>query len=337
MGRRCSRRQFLRVGALGLLALPLAGCGAPSGPVSKVAAETVRVALSALQPVLDPQAWTTAVGPRTFDPLFDALTFIQSDGKLRPGLALAWSQTAPATWQFRLRAGDAKFHNGEMFTPDSVRFTFDRLLRAKLPVSRLVANVERVDVVDPATVNIATKSPDVDLPRWISAVYMLPPGYFGRVGEQGFANQPVGTGFWMLDDFQPGAHLHLTVFRDTWRTDRGATAPPPLKRLELEVVPDVSARLDALRALDVDVATELATDDPLKAAGFVTETTDLGKLNAADAGWQAAAFGSPLGSGSSTLATAANLKGVTPLPNGSWWFDRVTKTALQRVAVAGGA
>ncbi|HVA26354.1 MAG TPA: ABC transporter substrate-binding protein, partial [Chloroflexota bacterium] len=234
------------------------------------------------------------------------------------------------------RVDDAKFHNGEMFAPDSVRFTFDRLLKAELPLSRLVAGVERVDILDPATVNIVTKLPDAEVPRWISAVYMLPPSYFARVGEQGFAERPQGTGFWMLDDFQPGAHLHLLVFRDTWRGDRGGTAPPPLKRLELEVVPQAADRSSALRSLNVDVATELA-DDSLKAAGFVTQTAAVGAANAADAGWQKAAFGAPLASGTTTLATAANLKGVTPLPNGSWWFDRVTKTALQRVAVAGGA
>ncbi|HEX6511195.1 MAG TPA: hypothetical protein VF157_02775 [Chloroflexota bacterium] len=69
----------------------------------------------------------------------------------------------------------------------------------------------------------------------------------------------------------------------------------------------------------------------------MTTTQDLGQLNAADAAWQQAALGSPLASGSQTLATAANVKGVTPLPNGSWWFDRVTKTGMQRIAVAGGA
>lgn len=334
---RCSRRQFLQAGAFGLLALPLAGCGGASGPVSKVAAETLRVALSGLQPMLDPHGWSTAAGPRTFAPMFDALTFIQSDGQLRPALAVAWSQPTPTTWQFRLRAGDAKFHTGEMFTPDSVRFTFDRLHRTNLPLSRLVAGVERVDVVDPATVNIITKTPDPDLPRWISAVYLLPPDYFGRVGEQGFADHPVGTGFWMLDDFQAGAHLHLNVFRDTWRGDRGATAPPPLKRLELEVTPEAPARAAALRSLDVDVATELALDDALKAAGFLVATANVGQIDAPDAGWQTSAFGAPLASGPTTLGTAANLRGVTPLPNGSCWFDRVTKTAWQRVAVAGGA
>jgi peptide/nickel transport system substrate-binding protein len=332
-----SRRHFLRVSVLGVLALPLAACGGPSGPVSKVPASTLRVALGGLQPTLDPHVWTTATGPRTFGPLFDALTFIQSDGQLRPALALAWSQLAPTTWQFRLRAGDAKFHNGEMFTPDSLRFTLDRLRQGNLPLSRLVEGIERVNVVDPATVNILTSTPDPDLPRRMSAVYLLPPGYFGQVGEQGFADRPVGTGFWMLDDFQPGSHLYLNVFRDTWRGDRGATAPPPLKRLELEIMPEEPARVEALRSLDVDVATELVPNDSLKAAGFVVETADLGRIDAPDAGWQTSAFGAPLASGPTTLGTAANLRGVTPLPNGSCWFDRVTKTALQRVAVAGGA
>ena len=122
----CTRRELLKAGLFGLLALPLAGCGGASGPVSKAPAETLRVIVPALLPALDPHAWSDATGPRTLDPLFDALTFIQSDGQLRPALAVAWSQPSPTSWQFRLRADDAKFHTGEMFTPDSVRFTFDR-------------------------------------------------------------------------------------------------------------------------------------------------------------------------------------------------------------------
>lgn len=329
----------MRLGALGLITLPLAACGGSSGPISKVPDETVRVAYAALLPTLDPHAWNTAVGPRTLAPVFDGLTFIQNDGKLRPALAVAWSQKSPSTWQFRLRVSDVKFHNGEWFDPESVRLTFDRLKNANLPVSKLAASVDRIDVLDPATINIVSKEPDPDLPRWISAVYMLPPRYFGQVGERGFAEQPIGTGFWMVDDFQAGSHLHLTVYRDTWRGDRGAMAPPPLKRLELDVVPQAADRTMGLRGLDFDVATELSPADAssLRAAGFNVESDDLGQLNAGDAGWQTSAFGSPFTSGVSAYGTSANVKGVTALPNGSWWFDRVTKTAMQRVAVAGGA
>ncbi|HLG71143.1 MAG TPA: hypothetical protein VK009_12025, partial [Chloroflexota bacterium] len=82
-----SRRRFLGLSVAGLLALPLAGCGGASGPPSRVPDETVRAAVSGLLPALDPHNWTTALGPRTLAPLFDGLTFIQSDGKLRPALA----------------------------------------------------------------------------------------------------------------------------------------------------------------------------------------------------------------------------------------------------------
>ncbi|GEM_PF-6441609 len=307
-------------------ALGLAACGGQSGPVSKVPAEILRVAVGELAESLDPHAWRTAAGPRTLAPVYDALTFIQSDGKLRPSLAIAWTQKSPTVWQFRLRVNDARFHNGELFTAQAVRFTFERLRDARLPLSRLANRVERVEIVDPATVNIVTNEPDASLPRWMSAIYILPPSYDG---------QAVGTGFWSVQDFQPGSHLHLAVFRDSWRRAAGSD-PPPLKRLLMDALPN---RADAIRSLDVDAATEINAGDlkSLQAAGFVGEMTDLSTLNAQDAEWQTAAFGAPLGSGYDGYAAAANIRGVTALPNGSWWFDRVTKSTMQRIAVAGGA
>jgi peptide/nickel transport system substrate-binding protein len=338
-----NRRQFLGLGArlgLGLMALPLAGCGGPNGPVSGVPDDTLAVAVSALQPTLDPHDWDTAVGPRTLAPMFDALTFIQNDGQLRPALAIGWTREEPTLWQFRLRVGDAKFHNGETFGPDSVQATFDRLLQAgsTLGVSRLLANVDRLEVANPWTVTISTKQPDDDLPRKLSLVYMLPPEYFGREGVAGFRQQPIGTGYWMFDALDAGRSLRLTLFRDTWRAARGSD-PPPLKHLRLQVVADAAGRAAALRGLQLDVATELeaAAAAELSASGFRVQREDVGQANATNASWQAAAFGAPLTTGTDVLATAANVQGIASEPSGAWWFDRVTKTELQRVAVMGGA
>jgi peptide/nickel transport system substrate-binding protein len=271
--------------------------------------------------------------------MFDALTFIQSDGKLRPSLALSWAQLDPLTWQFRLRVDDARFHNGELFGPESVRLTFDRLRGSKLTPAKLASGVERVDIVNPATVNLVTRAPDASLPRWISVIYMLPPRYFAQAGEAGFLAQPFGTGYWQLDEFQPDKHLHLTQFRESWRSARGGDSAPPLKRLEFELLPQSSARLQVLTALQVDVATELSQDDGtvVKADGFAVHTTGLRSVQEQDQSWQQAAFGSLLGPATDIYAAAANVKGVTVLPSGAWWFDRVTKTAMQRIAVAGGA
>jgi peptide/nickel transport system substrate-binding protein len=332
---RLGRRAFLR-GAAGLgaiaLGLPLSACGSASGPISSVPADTLRVAYSDLEPVLDPHRWTSPRGPRTFAPMFDALTFIQNDGQLRPALAVAWSQPSATTWQFRLRASDAKFQNGEVFGPDSVQLTFERLMAGNLPLSGLVSNVDGVDILDPATVRVTLKEPDADFARRASALYMLPPRYFGQVGEGGFASQPIGTGFWMVNDVEAGQRLSLGLFRDTWRGARGAD-PPPIDKLIIDVLPDASRRAESLRALELDVATELSSEGApaLKTAGFLVETTDLAKASARDAAW------APAPRSPDVLGAAANVQGLTPLPNGSWWFDRVTKTAMQRVAVAGGA
>jgi len=322
------------------MALPLVGCGGPAGPVSKVANETLAVAYPDLQPALDPHNWSTPVGPRTFAPLFDALTFVQNDGQLRPALAVAWTQPSPTTWQFRLRVDDAKFHNGEMFSPDSVKVTLGRLQdpASTLPLKALISSIDRLDVINPWTINISTTAPDPTLARRLSLVYMLPPEYFGQVGEQGFAQHPIGTGFWMLDTFDPGRKLSLNLFRDTWRGARG-TDPPPLNKLEITVLPRAADRAQALKSLEFDVGTALdsASAETLKSAGFAVQTADLAGANHADFDWETAAFGAPLWSTADITATAANVQGVVAEPNGSWWFDRVTKTALQRVAVAGGA
>ena len=316
----------------------LAACGGGKG-ISKVPSATLRVAYAALASTLDPQAWRDATGPRTFAPVFDALTFVQDFGTLRPALALAWSQLTPTTWQFRLRVNDAKFHNGEMFGPESVKFTFDRLLNPanNLPLRPLLSTVERVDVLDPATVNVITQRPDPLLLHRLSLVYMLPPRYFDQVGPEGFGQHPIGTGFWKFEGFVPQKRLHLKLFRDTWRGARGAD-PPPLNRLQIEVMPDVQTRASALRNLQVDVATQLtsALGQGLQAEGFGLQTTDFSRASSEQA-WQRQAFGAPLCPPVDVLATASNVKGIAALPSGSWWFDRVTKTELQRIAVAGGA
>ncbi len=54
-----------------------------------------------------------------FDPLVerDAKT-----GELKPHLVTSWKVTDPTTWEFKLRSG-IKFHNGNPFNAESVRYT----------------------------------------------------------------------------------------------------------------------------------------------------------------------------------------------------------------------
>src|SRR3989304_2581201 len=59
--------------------------------------------------------------------MFEALLERDQNLKLVPALAAEMPKLgAPTTWEFKLRKG-VKFHNGETFTADSVKFSLERL------------------------------------------------------------------------------------------------------------------------------------------------------------------------------------------------------------------
>src|SRR5215207_7266911 len=113
-------------------------------------------------------------GPTTLDPLreqsgpmmniwtllFDGLTRRADDGKLEPALATSWRPISETTWEFKLREG-VRFHNGEPFDANAVKFTLDRILdknRASQALTRL-PQLSHAEVVDAHTILIHTKGP----------------------------------------------------------------------------------------------------------------------------------------------------------------------------------
>ena len=51
--------------------------------------------------------------------------------ELKPVLAESWRNVNPTTWEFKLRRG-VKFHNGEDFNAECVKFTIERAIASKL-------------------------------------------------------------------------------------------------------------------------------------------------------------------------------------------------------------
>ena len=213
---------------------------------------TLIVALNGEPPKLDPSQPVGRLNEIANTLLFDALTTRDARGNLRPALALSWSRLNDTTWQFKLRP-NVKFHNGEEFNADTVKFNLEQLLlkpEANSPHRTFVQTIKQVDVVGPLTVNIITNGPDVLLPFRLSDLYgvMAPAKYYQQVGPAGFAEKPVGTGPFKFVEFKKDQYLRLATNDAYWGTK------PSFKELVLRPIVDDSTRMAALLAFEVDIA-----------------------------------------------------------------------------------
>lgn len=210
------------------------------------------------------QVSTTAMDPgflreaaTIVDNIFDTLVMRDEDMQLVPGLAESWTPIDDTTWEFKLRPG-VKFHNGEEFNADAVKFTIDRILdpNAKSPTLSYIRTIASVEVVDPYTVRIKTSAPDPLLPTRMSRypAYIVPPKYVQEVGNDVFATKPVGTGPYKFVEFIPDQHVILDANPDYWR---GA---PSIGRVTWRAIPDGTARMTALITGEVDLVENVTVD-----------------------------------------------------------------------------
>lgn len=210
------------------------------------------------------QVSTTAMDPgflreaaTIVDNIFDTLVMRDKDMRLVPGLAESWTAIDDTTWEFKLRRG-VKFHNGEDFNADAVKFTIDRIIdpAAKSPTLSYIRTVRGVEVVDPYTVRIKTNGADPLLPTRMSRypAYIVPPAYVKDVGKDVFASKPVGTGAYKFVQFVPDQHVILEANPNYWR------GKPAIGRVTWRTIPDGTARLTALITGEVDLIESVPVD-----------------------------------------------------------------------------
>jgi peptide/nickel transport system substrate-binding protein len=90
------------------------------------------LAMTLEPPGLDPTAGAaSAIAEIVHYNVLETLTKIQSDGSVQPLLAERWEVSPDLkTYTFRLRKG-VKFHNGEPFNAQTVKFAFERAASEK--------------------------------------------------------------------------------------------------------------------------------------------------------------------------------------------------------------
>lgn len=155
----------------------LLAAGVP-GPAPSAGQRTLVVCDDvAAPPTLDPQKQFTEKNHTILQQIFEGLVRFGPAGQIEPALAVSWERLGPAVMRFHLRP-DVSFHNGEPFNADSVKYTLERYLDPKtgFPALGFISSVEKVETVDPLTIDIVTKFPDgLLLNRLAGFVLIVPP------------------------------------------------------------------------------------------------------------------------------------------------------------------
>jgi peptide/nickel transport system substrate-binding protein len=180
--------------------------------------------------------------------LHDALVKPMPGNPMAPSLAESWTVSADQTaYEFKLRAG-VKFHNGDPFTAEDVKFSFERA-KAK----QLHEKVKEVVIVDPHRVRFVLREPWPDFMTYYGTLatgagWVVPKKYFEAVGPDGFKKHPVGLGPYKFVSTTPGIDLVMEANEDYWRK------VPSIKRLVYRSVPEATTRLAMLKRGEVDLA-----------------------------------------------------------------------------------
>ncbi len=245
-----NRRSVLTSTAAGaaLASLPLAS-------IAQAKKDTLVLAM-ALEPSpgLDPTGGAAqSISEITLYNVFETLTKINEDGSVSPLLAESWEISPDLkTYTFRLRKG-VKFHNGEPFNANAVKFSFERA-GAENSINkdkRKFAAFARVAAIDEHTVVILTTQLD---PNFLFGLATGPAVIVEPKSAETNATKPVGTGPYVLDVWNKGSSVVLSK----WDGYRNAPAIR-LKKVTFRFISDTAAQAAAVLSGDVDLFPRIAT------------------------------------------------------------------------------
>ena len=212
--------------AMLLTVTQLAGCGGSGSSDKKPASgggtakqvETLKVGISAWPKNLDPVVKMGKTSTPIITQVFDTLLYINNEGELTSYICDSWKKIDDTTTEYKLKKG-ITFQNGDPLTAKDVKFSYERVLNDKSGyvdpnVRSVIGTIAGVEAVDDLTVRIKTKRIDPIIFNRVAArlgVYIVPEGYFNKVGKDKFGTQPIGTGPYKVVSITP-EKLQMTYY-----------------------------------------------------------------------------------------------------------------------------
>ncbi|CAL9288318.1 ABC transporter substrate-binding protein [Streptomyces sp. SudanB182_2057] len=231
-----------------LLATPLlAGCFASSGEADDKPADgsRLRVAL-AFPPAerLSPYGADATILSRLG--ITESLTALDGNGTAAPALASSWRRQDARTWQFTLR--EATFHDGSEVTADAVAASLDRAAHARPAPAALSGVTLTAKALDRHRIRVSTGRPDPILPLRLSSPGLAVLSAKAYRDKDRVDPAGAGTGPYVLKKVNGATSATLDRYDGYWG-GRAQSAG-----IDVRFVPDGTARTNALRSGDTDIA-----------------------------------------------------------------------------------
>lgn len=332
------RRAFLKASAAAAAlsgGLQLAG----NLPASAQAGGTMRIGVPENFSSLDPFKRIGRLDYNAVINIFDTLVTYGKDYVPKPMLAESWTQVDDKIWRFALRQG-VVFHDGTAFDAEAAKYSLDKTRAGQF--GSQFKPIREVVVVDPRTIEVRCETPFPTILVQLTQQYasVVSPKAYDASGDA-FGRQPVGTGPFRVESFEPNRQLGLARNDRYWRRDDKGAAVPYLSRVVWRVLPDAETASLALQAGEIDFLYSL----PLAFAPVLARNADVTISEAPTLGWEYVMFNCQTAPFNNVHARRAVQLAIDrqaivetvsfgrarpalgPITPGSWAYDKSVETA----------
>ncbi|KYK20659.1 hypothetical protein AYK21_05725 [Thermoplasmatales archaeon SG8-52-2] len=197
--------------------------------------------------------------------IFNSLVEFDKNFKIIPALSESWNNPNNLTWRFNLRK-NVKFHNGNNFTAEDVKFSIDELFPS------FSSFIDEVTILNNYTIEIKTKLPYPTLLSKLAQSFFV---LSKKDVEESSDNWPIGTGAYKLVEYVENNYTKLERFDEYW----GEKAS--IKTVIFKLIANDNERIKQLKVGTIDIAEynvnesidEILENDNIKLVKFAPLST----------------------------------------------------------------
>ncbi|MCS6801753.1 MAG: ABC transporter substrate-binding protein [Chloroflexota bacterium] len=224
--------------------------GAPAQPAveTRAAQQVIQIGTAFSMSTLSPRG-ALPPAPFLYWPMYDNLTQFGPKYEVKPSVAERWSVSPDGrTWTFNLRR-DVKFWNGQPLTAEDVAFSLMQVIRSRWPAIGFFTSVTEATAVDPWTVTVTTRQPDMAIPNGGAYLWIIPKAYYEEIGADAFSDRAIGSGPYEVAEYRPGDFIRYRK-----RSEPHAFRKPQNDEIVFRTIPEAAQRANGLRTGELDLA-----------------------------------------------------------------------------------